>query len=57
MPGFTPKFIRDKYEIYKNKGDTDFARLTNIKSRISKINFDIDLGRGDSIKWLEKNKG
>ncbi|MFW5786923.1 MAG: [FeFe] hydrogenase H-cluster radical SAM maturase HydE [Halanaerobiales bacterium] len=56
MPNLSPAKSRDKYEIYQNKGDTDVSMLKDIKKRIKKTGFEVDMGRGDSIKWLNQKR-
>ncbi|MGM0609120.1 MAG: [FeFe] hydrogenase H-cluster radical SAM maturase HydE [Candidatus Muiribacteriota bacterium] len=54
MPNLSPSFIREKYEIYKGKGNTDVSKLNKIKKRIEQTGFKVDMGRGDSLNWLRK---
>lgn len=55
MPVITPASFRNKYEIYKNKGSADGSKLKEIKERIEKAGYQVDMGRGDNPLWLKAN--
>lgn len=55
MPNLSPSSCRNKYEIYQDKGDTDVVELYKIRKRVEKVGFEVNMVRGDSIKWLKKN--
>lgn len=54
MPVITPASHRSKYEIYKNKGSVDGSKLTEIKDRIERTGFRVDMGRGDNPLWSKE---
>ncbi|QTL97597.1 [FeFe] hydrogenase H-cluster radical SAM maturase HydE [Iocasia frigidifontis] len=53
MPVISPAISRGKYEIYQNKGNTDVSNLSEIKKRVERSGFKIDMSRGDSLKCLK----
>ncbi|MEC9488856.1 MAG: [FeFe] hydrogenase H-cluster radical SAM maturase HydE [Halanaerobium sp.] len=55
MPNITPPVMRDKYELYEGKKNTDVSHLKDIKVRIEDAGFEVDMSCGDSLKWL-RNK-
>lgn len=52
MPVISPASTRGKYEIYKNKGSTDAGELNEIKKRVEKAGFQVDMARGDNIRFM-----
>lgn len=57
MPVVSPPSDREKYEIYKNKGNTDLTTPAEIKKRVERAGFAVDMSRGDSRKWWKKKTG
>ncbi|NLY89520.1 MAG: [FeFe] hydrogenase H-cluster radical SAM maturase HydE [Firmicutes bacterium] len=53
MPVVSPAACRRKYEIYKNKAGVDYAALPELKRRVEKAGFELDMSRGDSYKRLQ----
>lgn len=51
MLNLSPVEIRRKYELYKNKEITDAHQIRKIEDRVKKVNFQVDMGRGDHIKY------
>lgn len=54
MPNLSPIGVRDKYSLYDNKictGDESAECRVCIENRIHSIGFEIDLGRGDNLRW------
>lgn len=51
MLNLSPIEARKKYEIYKGKEITDIHQLKKIEDRAGKVNFKVDMGRGDHIKF------
>ncbi len=51
MPVVSPAECRRKYEIYKDKSGVDYAALPEIKRRVEKAGFELDMSRGDSYSY------
>lgn len=51
MLNLSPKYVRRKYEIYKNKETRDIYDIDIIKEKAKSVGFQIDMGRGDNINW------
>jgi len=59
MPNLSPVDVRAKYELYENKictGDEAAHCRQCIERRINSVGFEVDMGRGDSYKFLEKQE-
>ena len=56
MPVVSPASVRDNYEIYQNKKNTDVFLLDIIKDRVEKIGYKVDMGRGDSLNYIRKSR-
>lgn len=57
MPNLSPAPVRGKYEIYQGKSSTDVSSIREIEERIKNNGFEVDLSRGDSLKWIENQGG
>ena len=59
MPNLSPTNVREKYELYENKictGDEAAHCRQCIERRINSAGFQVDMGRGDSLRFDAKNK-
>ncbi|HHV46280.1 MAG TPA: [FeFe] hydrogenase H-cluster radical SAM maturase HydE [Tissierellia bacterium] len=56
MLNLSPIEARRKYELYKGKEITDIHQLKKIEERARKVNFKVDMGRGDHINYKERIK-
>lgn len=56
MPVVSPAACRRRYEIYKNKAGIDYAALPEIKKRVERAGFELDMSRGDSCKRLRQTR-
>ncbi len=59
MPNLSPTSVRAKYELYENKictGDEAAHCRGCIERRINSAGFEVDMGRGDSLKSIKKLK-
>lgn len=56
MLNLSPVEVREKYEIYKNKETTDIHELDLIKRKAEKVNFHVDMSRGDYINYNGRNE-
>lgn len=58
MPNLSPQSVRDKYTLYDGKvstGDEAAESRNRMEVKMKKFGYDIDVNRGDNVKWL-KNK-
>lgn len=56
MPNLSPTSVREKYALYENKictGDAAAHCRNCIEMRIKVSGFDVDMGRGDSLNWMQ----
>lgn len=53
MLNLSPVYVREKYEIYKNKECRDVNEIKAIEKRINNIGYIVDMCRGDHIDWLK----
>lgn len=51
MLNLSPIYVREKYEIYKNKDSRDIHELKTVEEKASSVGFRIDMGRGDNINF------
>ena len=54
MPNLSPKSVRDKYALYDGKvsfGYEGAESIDCIRSKINSVGFQLDMSRGDNIKW------
>lgn len=59
MPNLSPTEVRDKYALYDGKictGDEAAECRMCIERRMKRFGFEIEVGRGDNVKWLKENK-
>lgn len=57
MPNLSPMIVRKKYSLYDGKVCTGYEGaecIEDLKIRINKIGFSIDMSRGDNIDWNRK---
>lgn len=57
MPNLSPAEVRPKYELYENKictGDVAAHCRYCIEGRIKAAGFEVDMGRGDSLRHIDK---
>lgn len=55
MPNLSPTSVREKYSLYDGKictGDEAAECRACIEGRINRAGFEVDLGRGDNIAWI-----
>lgn len=51
MLNLSPIYVREKYEIYKNKDSKDIHELNTVEQKASSVGFRVDMGRGDNINF------
>lgn len=59
MPNLSPTEVRDKYALYDGKictGDEAAECRMCIEGRMRRFGFEVEVGRGDNVKWLKDNK-
>lgn len=57
MPNLSPLYVRDKYSLYNGKictGEEAAECRMCIEGRINSIGFEVDMSRGDNVKWRRK---
>lgn len=57
MPNLSPTSVRDKYSLYDNKictGDEAAECRKCIENRINFAGYEVEISRGDNIKWQNK---
>ncbi len=58
MPNLSPTEVRDKYALYDGKictGDEAAECRMCIEGRMRKFGYEVEVNRGDNVKWLKKN--
>lgn len=59
MPNLSPTEVRDKYALYDGKictGDEAAECRMCIEGRMRRFGYEVEVNRGDNVKWLKKNK-
>lgn len=59
MPNLSPTSVREKYALYDGKictGDEAAECRKCIQGRIIRAGFQVEIGRGDNIKWVKEKK-
>ena len=59
MPNLSPTEVRDKYALYDGKictGDEAAECRMCIEGRMRRFGYEVEVGRGDNVKWLKDNK-
>lgn len=51
MLNLSPIYVREKYEIYKDKDSRDIHELKTVEKKASIVGFRVDMGRGDNINF------
>jgi biotin synthase len=54
MPNLSPESVRKKYDLYDNKlstGAESAQQIKELKDRMEKIGFKIEISRGDAKGW------
>ncbi len=51
MLNLSPIYVREKYEIYKDKDSRDIHELKTVEEKASSVGFRVDMGRGDNINF------
>lgn len=58
MPNLSPTEVRDKYALYDGKictGDEAAECRMCIEGRMRRFGYEVEVNRGDNVKWLKKN--
>lgn len=58
MPNLSPTSVREKYALYDGKictGDEAAECRLCIEGRMRKYGYEVEVNRGDNVKWLEQN--
>lgn len=59
MPNLSPTEVRDKYALYDGKictGDEAAECRMCIEGRMRRFGYEVEVNRGDNVKWLKENK-
>lgn len=58
MPNISPSSLRKKYSLYDNKASFGLEggeELSKIKKEIGDLGFELDMSKGDHIRWVDRN--
>ncbi|MGL4849456.1 MAG: [FeFe] hydrogenase H-cluster radical SAM maturase HydE [Clostridium sp.] len=59
MPNLSPQEVRSKYALYDGKvstGDEAAEYKAQIEKKMKKFGYEIEVNRGDNVKWLKSKK-